>query len=183
MSTDRQLRTRSLVQDIKSKKSSASAGMRWRTQNAKSLVASFRALVQSVTVHPMRKVVNRRALVTLRHQSNQILATPIGVGTPRRNTVFPDNGHLPNSWDGSAPAYPGGRDIGKLPPVGAALNRSRSRVRGSWRVVSCALIAPRRSNIAHLRRPWRATLRQSTPQYSSRPNCQVGAGLEGSSAA
>jgi hypothetical protein len=71
--------------------------------------------------------------------------------------VSPDNGHLPDSWDGSAPAYPGDRDIGKLPPVGAALNRSRSRVRGIWRVAGCGIIAPRRNNIAHLRRPWRAT--------------------------
>jgi hypothetical protein len=29
----------------------------------------------------------------------------------------------------------------------------------------CGIIAPRRSNIAHLRRPWRAIPRQSTPEH------------------
>jgi hypothetical protein len=40
----------------------------------------------------------------------------------------PDNGHLPDSWDGSALAYPDDREIGKLSPAGAALNRRRSHI-------------------------------------------------------
>jgi hypothetical protein len=51
------------------------------------------------------------------------------------------------------------RDIGKRPPVGAAPNRRQSRILGFWRVIGCGVIVPRRNNIAHLRRPWRATLR------------------------
>jgi hypothetical protein len=45
-------------------------------------------------------------------------------------------------------------------PKASAQNRRRSRIGRSRRVIGCRFIAPRRSNIAHLRRPWHATLRQ-----------------------
>ena len=51
----------------------------------------------------------------------------------KRSMVLPgfaDNGHLPDFWEGSAPAYPGDRDVRKLPHVGAALNRRRSHILG-----------------------------------------------------
>jgi hypothetical protein len=38
--------------------------------------------------------------------------------------VSPDNGHLPDSWDGSALAYPDDREIGKLSPAGAAKSQA-----------------------------------------------------------
>jgi hypothetical protein len=47
--------------------------------------------------------------------------------------------------------------------MGAVPNRRRSRIPVCWRALGCGVMVPRRSNIAHLRRPWRATLRQSTP--------------------
>jgi hypothetical protein len=40
---------------------------------------------------------------------------------------------------------------------GIAVNRSQSRVLLAERVAGSSIIAPRRNNIAHLHRPWRAS--------------------------
>lgn len=67
---------------------------------------------------------------------------------------------IPRSLDAvSIEEHRDDREVGKLPPVGAALDRRRSRILGFWRVLGCDVIAPRRNNIAHLHRPWRAFLR------------------------
>jgi hypothetical protein len=62
-------------------------------------------------------------------------------------------------WFGalSMDAHRGARDIEKLPPVGAAPSRRQSHILGFGLVIGSGIIAPRRNNIAHLRRPWRAT--------------------------
>jgi hypothetical protein len=36
----------------------------------------------------------------------------------------------------------GGRGIGKLPPLGAALNRRQSHIVGFWHVFGCGIMAP-----------------------------------------
>jgi hypothetical protein len=49
-------------------------------------------------------------------------------------------------------------------PRGVAQNRRQSQFRRSERAEGARIIAPRRKNSARLRRPWHATLRQSTWQ-------------------
>jgi hypothetical protein len=55
-------------------------------------------------------------------------------------------------------AYRCDRDIGKLPPVGAAPDRRQSYILRLRRVMGSGFIALRRSNIAHHRRSWPANL-------------------------
>jgi hypothetical protein len=89
--------------------------------------------------------------------------------------VSSDSRHLPDSWDGPAPAYPGDRDIRKLPPVSAALNRRRSRILGFWRAPGSSIIARPRSNSAHLHRPWRAPFPWHSSALPRRPQLFVAA--------
>jgi hypothetical protein len=106
-----------------------------------------------------------QALLLVAEQDGPTMFARIGMMRALRR----HNGHLPGSWDGLVPAYPSDRDIRKLPPMGAALNRSRARVRGSRRVVGSGIIAPRRNNIAHLHRPRRAKEIMDNTILSSAP--------------
>jgi len=85
----------------------------------------------------------------------------------------PANGHTTDPYLGSAPCplrkHRDDREVGKLPPVGAAPIRRRAHILGFWRVVGSDIIVPRRNNSAHLHRPWRAKLppfrtKQRTPR-------------------
>jgi len=76
---------------------------------------------------------------------------------PRERTY-----HRSRGWFGSIEEHRDDREIGKLPPVGAAPNRGRSHILGFWCVLGYGVIAPRRSNSAHLHRPWRATQEYAT---------------------
>jgi len=62
-------------------------------------------------------------------------------------------------------AYLDHRDIGKLPPVGAAPNRRQSHIIGFWRVIGSGVILPRRKS-AHLHRPWRGCSPSREPRLS-----------------
>ena len=54
------------------------------------------------------------------------------------------------------------REIEKTAPRGVAKNRRPSQTCRLERAAGCGLIGERRKNSAHLHRPWRATVRQST---------------------
>jgi hypothetical protein len=63
---------------------------------------------------------------------------------------------------------PGGMLAEVLPPgdTGAA---PWSRERQGYRVLTCSIIVPRRSNGAHLHRPWRATRRRRSARIAAAP--------------
>jgi len=82
---------------------------------------------------------HQRKMPPRRHKHSLFGMCLISIWVKLRNTQtkhsssgFPDNGHLPDSWDGSALAYPDDRDIGKLPPMGVPLNRWRSCILAFW---------------------------------------------------
>src|SRR5882724_11739381 len=70
--------------------------------------------------------------------------------SPQERTFAPFRGWLCTL---SMETHRDDRDIGKLTPVGAALIRMRSHILGFSHEIGCGIIALRRSNSAHLRRP------------------------------
>src|SRR5216684_3632362 len=72
-----------------------------------------------------------------------------------------------------AAACPPGQAASDLVAIVEEPTANGARVRRPLRGIECRIIAPRRSNSAHLHRPWRATARQSTMSRPATSRCSA----------